>query len=374
MSDATPRLPVTRPFVESELKKFLTRVEARVEAYLSPRSDQAEQADHLRHVADRTRWLYYSELQRQYPGASVSLTRHENDLIEACVASHDIGKWIPRDELRTLLPGNQAGMEPTFRELKFTSNQSDLFLLGIRRKFALPQDGYSPEYDSAHHLVSAYMLVADPELGFHQLDSDDQARLINMIVGHQFGSYFQETLMHLKQLDPEVTTGMLADVARPDRVAGDLLATTFHDADISDLLFVGSLERRPNREEILHTGGLVKILMINFTNLIFGAPNAPRTLHECLRSCQGTVVNVAKELLTPTAIEHGEKWRRQAHRFLATLRDNTVAGKFNAVLLAGEQAGPDRLTAVRTMTYMHAREFLKRPEDQAQDVTRDADP
>jgi hypothetical protein len=363
MSDAPPPLPDTAPFVETEGQRFLRRVEQRVLAYLSLRSDQAEQLDHLRHVADRTRWLYYSELQRKNPAASIGLTRHENELIEACVASHDIGKWIPRDELRPLLPTDPADMAPVFQALKFTPHQIDLFLLGVRRRFALPQDGYSPEYDSAHHLVSAYMLAADSTLGFRQLEPEDQARLIDMIVGHQFGSYFKETLMHLKQLDPEVTTGMLADVARPDRVAGDLLASSFHDADISDLLFVGSLERRPNREDILHTGGLVKILMVNFTNLLFGAPNAPRTLHECLRSCQATVVSVAKEFLTPTAIEHGEKWRRQAHRFLAMLRDNTIAGKFNAALLAGDTPAPDRLTAVRTMTYMYTREFLSRPEE-----------
>lgn len=365
MDDAPPRLPlaVTAPFVETELQRFLARVEQRVQGYLGLRADQAEQLDHLRHVADRTRWLYYSELQLKNPAASIGLTRHENDLIEACVQSHDIGKWIPRDELRPLLPADPADMQPIFQALKFTPHQIDLFLLGVRRKFALPQDGYSPEYDSAHHLVSAYMLAADPELGFHQLEPEDQTRLIDMIVGHQFGSYFKETLMHLKQLDPEVTTGMLADVARPDRVAGDLLASAFHDADISDLLFVGSLERRPNREEILHTGGLVKILMINFTNLIYGVPNAPRTLHECLRSCQSTVVSVVTELLTPTAVEHGEKWRRQAHRFLGMLRDNTVAGKFNAALLAGEASAPERLTAVRTMTYMYARDFLKWAED-----------
>ena len=365
MNDAPPRSPPpgTVPFIETGLNKLLTRVEQRVLVYLGPRSDQAEQLDHLRHVADRTRWLYYSELQRKNPAASIGLTRRENELIEACVASHDIGKWIPRDELRPLLPADPADMGPVFQELKFTPHEVDLLLLGVRRKFALPQEGYSPEYDSAHHLVSAYMLAADSALGFHQMGAEDRNRLIDMIVGHQFGSYFKETLMHLKQLDPEVTTGMLADVARPDRVAGDLLASSFHDADISDLLFVGSLERRPNREDILHTGGLVKILMINFTNLIFGVPNAPRTLHECLRSCQATIVSVAKEFLTPTAVEHGEKWRRQAHRFLATLRDNTVAGKFNAVLLTGDTPASDRLTAVRTMTYMYARDFLKRQEE-----------
>jgi hypothetical protein len=366
MDDAPlrPPLPGTVPFSETELRRFLRRVEERVRLYLGSRSDQAEQLDHLRHVADRTRWLYYSELQRRNPGASVSLTPHENDLIEACVQSHDIGKWIPRDALKALLPADFTELDPVFQELKFTAHERDLFLLGVRRKFALAQDGYSPEYDSAHHLVSAYMLVTDPALGFHPLEPEDRQRLIDMIVGHQFGSYFKETLMHLKQLDPEVTTGMLADVARPERVVGDLLASAFHDADISDLLFVGSLERRPNREDILHTGGLVKILIINFTNLILGAPNAPRNLWECIRSCQRTVISVVTEFLTPTAIEHGEKWRRQAHRFLGLLREKAVADKFAAILQpAADTPAPDRLAAVRTITYMHAREFLKRQEE-----------
>jgi hypothetical protein len=358
MSEAASE-PSTFSNGDSELEKFRARLEKRVKLYLSARPDRAEQTDHLRHVADRTRWVYFSELQRERPGSSLGITRHENDLIEACVQSHDIGKWIPRDELRTLIRSDPAAMEPIFQELKFTANQSDLFWLGVQRRLALPQDGYTPEYDSAHHLVSAYMLVTDPEFGFHQLDPSDQERLINMVVGHQFGSYFKESLLNLKRLDAAVTTGMLDDVARPDRLAGDLLASAFHDADISDLLFVGSLERRPYREEIFHTGGLVKILMINFTNLIYDAPNAPRTLHQCLRSCQGTVVNVAKEFLTATALEHGHKWRRQAHRFLALLREKSTAERFNATLQARDKPAPERLAAIRTMTHMQAREFLK---------------
>ncbi|MGH2522020.1 MAG: hypothetical protein ACRDH2_05900, partial [Anaerolineales bacterium] len=242
----------------AELKAFVTRLEARVRQYLAPRADDAEQTDHLRHVADRTRWIYYSELQRETPGASVRIGEHEDDLIEACVLGHDIGKWLPRPELRALIPDQPEGMEPIFHELQFTINQSELFLLGIRRRFALEKDGYTPEYDSAHHLVSAYLLATDPGLGFHRLDPADRKRLIDMIVGHQFGSYFKESLLNLSQHDTEVTTGMLRDVARPDRVYGDMLASSFHDADISDLLFIGSLERRPNREDIFHPGGLVK--------------------------------------------------------------------------------------------------------------------
>jgi len=347
-----------------ELKAFVARIEARVQDYLRPRSDNEEQRDHLRHVADRTRWLYYSELQRENPGASVRISSHEDMLIEACVLSHDIGKWIPRDELQPLIPANPPDIAPTFQELKFTPDQSELFLLGVRRRFALERDGYVPEYDSAHHLVSAYLLAADPSLGFHQLDPADQERLINMIVGHQFGSYFKESLLNLSMEDAEVTTGMLMDITTPDRVIGDLLACSFHDADISDLLFVGSLERRPNREEIFHTGGLVKILMINFTNLINHTPRAPTDLNECLRSCQATVNSVCKEFITPTAIKHGHRWRRQARRFLAIIREKSVFENIRAVLEAKGKPAAERIAAARVITHMQARSFLKGPEEE----------
>ncbi|MBI4769145.1 MAG: hypothetical protein HY784_01700 [Chloroflexi bacterium] len=363
MSDPAMPPPAPSAGAASAFKIFIARLEQRVQEYLNPRSDKAEQIDHLRHVADRTRWLYYSELQRQSPGMSVGLSPHESDLLEACVLSHDIGKWIPRDELRALMPVHQPDLKPTFQKLRYTSNQSDLFLLGIRRRFALEKDGYVPEYDSAHHLVSAYILATDPNLGFQQLDPADQERLISMVVGHQFGSYFKESLMNLRAHDTAVTTGMLADVARPDLVLGDTLACCFHDADISDLLFVGSLERRPNREEIIHAGGLVKILMINFTNLINDAPQAPRTLPECLRSCQATVANVSKEFLTPAAMEHGGKWGQQAHRFLAVFREKAVAEKINAALEAVNRPAAERVNTVRLLTHMYAREFLKGREE-----------
>jgi hypothetical protein len=347
-----------------ELKAFVARIEERVEHYLHPRSDDEEQRDHLRHVADRTRWLYYSELQRENPGASVRISSHEDMLIEACVLSHDIGKWIPRDELQALIPLSPAAVEATFQELKFTSDQSELFLLGVRRRFALERDGYVPEYDSAHHLVSAYLLAADASLGFHKLEAGDRERLINMIVGHQFGSYFKESLLHLSMEDAEVTTGMLMDITTPDRVIGDLLACSFHDADISDLLFVGSLERRPNREEIFHTGGLVKILMINFTNLINHTPRAPADLNECLRSCQATVNSVCKEFITPTAIKHGHRWRRQARRFLAILREKSVFEKISSILDSQGKPAAESVAAARIITHMQARSFLKGPEEE----------
>jgi hypothetical protein len=339
-------------------RSFLTRLEQRVKGYLASRPDRAEQTDHLRHVADRARWLYYSEMQRQAPAISVSISYHEHDLIEACTFAHDIGKWVPREDLKLLLPPDHGDLDAIFAQLRFTDNQRDLFLLGVRRRLALERDGYVPEYDSAHHLVSAFMLATDADLGFRRIEAADQDRLIDMIVGHQFGSYFKESLLNLRLNDVEVTTGMLVDVARPDKISGDILACAFHDADISDLLFVGSLERRPNREEIIHAGGLMKILMINFTNLVFRSPQAPQTYRECLRSCQSTVANVAKEFLTITAIEHGHRWRKQAHRFLALLREKSTADKFSAVLEDTSRSPQDRLATLRVLTHMYARDFL----------------
>lgn len=347
-----------------ELRGLVDRVEQRVRQYLHFRPDNEEQTDHLRHVADRTRWMYYSELQRGNPGASIRISEHEDALIEACVFSHDIGKWIPRPELHTLMPADANVLNATFARLKFSSHQSELFLLALRKRFALAADGYTPEYDSAHHLVSAFLLATDERLGFDQLAEADQQRLITMVVGHQFGSYFKESLLNLSlRTGSEVTTGMLLDVSRPDRMQGDMLACAFHDADISDLLFIGSLERRPNREEVYHVGGLVKILMINFTNCIYDAPMAPTNLEGCLRSCQGTVHSACKEFITPTAVEHGYHWRREAVRFLAQLREKAVYDRLNAALLDESRSKLDRLAAVRVLTRMQARDFLTRREE-----------
>jgi len=351
---------------DRELNTLVETIEHRVRRYLSPRSDNEEQTDHLRHVADRTRWLYYSELQRANPGASVRISEHEDALIQACVLSHDMGKWIPRDELHALMPKDLGQLAPIFAELRFSTNQSDLFLLALRRRFELPQDGYTPEYDSAHHLVSAFLLATDQTLGFHEVDPADQARLITMVVGHQFGSYFKESLLNISLHEgSEVTTGMLMDVSRPDRVIGDLLASSFHDADISDLLFIGSLERRPNREDIFHTGGLVKILMINYLNCINQVPSAPTELEGCLRSCQGTVHSACKEFITQTAADHGLRWQREARRFLGMLRERPVYQRLNSALLDPNVARADRLTMVRSLTRLQARDFLTRPDDPA---------
>jgi hypothetical protein len=347
-----------------ELQAFAGRVRQRVQQYLDGRSDADEQADHLRHVADRTRWLYYSELQRLNPGVSIRISEHEDSLIQACVLSHDIGKWIPREALRQLLPEDPARIQNTFEELGFTPFQGDLFMLGVRQRLELPLDGYTPEYDSAHHLVSAYLLVTDDSLGFHHQHLADQTRLIAMIVGHQFGSYFKESLLELSlRGDSRVTTGMLMEVSRPDRLSGDLLACAFHDADISDLLFVGSLERHPYREEVFHTGGLIKILMINLTNCIYQVPSAPRDLEGCLRSCQATVTNACKEFLTDTAMSHGPRWRHTANRFLNRLRQRVPYEQLNAVLTDERRSASDRLAAVRILARRHAREYLSQPTD-----------
>lgn len=366
---ALPRIEVTREVIRTRsldaLDDFVDRVERRVQQYLAIRTDNEEQSDHLRHVADRTRWMYYSEMQRTNAGISVRISEHEDSLIRACTYSHDIGKWIPREELQALLPPDPTARDRVFAELKFTSHQAGLFSLAVRRRLELPKDGYLPEYDSAHHLVSAFMLVTDKTLGFHNLDPDDQTRLINMIVGHQFGSYFKESLLALSLRGrTDISTGMLVDVSRPDRVEGDLLASCFHDADISDMLFIGSLERRPNREDIFHTGGLIKILMINLTNRINDVPNAPADLAGCIRSCQGTVASACKEFMTPTAVEHGYPWRREARRFLAMLQEKPAYDRLNSALLDRGRPPMDRLITVRSLTRLHAREFLNRPEDE----------
>ena len=338
---------------------LLASLKAKIEHYLEPRHDSLEQEDHLRHIAARARWLYANEQQRASPNAESVLSARENDLIEACVLSHDMGKWIPRDELQALYPEDQARLEPVFHELNFSPNQTKLFLLGVRRRFNLPKDGYTPEYDAAHHLVSAYILVTDPALGFHALPAEDQAQLVRMVIGHQFGSYFKGSLLNLSLHDPEVTTGMLVDSARSDRLAGDLLSSVFHDADISDLLFVGSIENLEDGHEEFHSGGLVKILMINFTNFIHEAPQAPATLEECLESCQSTVNHACKEFLTPTAVECGRVWREEARGFLDYLQADTVKEAISAVLADPAGSVRERLNRVRALLYAYAQNYLK---------------
>jgi hypothetical protein len=349
------RLPPVTPL--HAIQALVAAIEQRARRYLQLRTDNEDQTDHLRHVADRTRWLYDSELRRADPSASVGITEHDDLLIQACVFSHDIGKWIPRDELQALVPSDPEELRPYLAELTFSQHQSGLFLLALRRRFDLPQDGYTPEYDSAHHLVSAFLLARDETLGLQHLDPADQARLIKIIIGHQFGSYFKESLLHVRSAS-EVTTGMLRDVSRPDRLTDDTLACAFHDADISDLLFIGSLEPRPNREDVFHAGGLVKILMINFANRINNVPDAPADLEGCLRSCQATVRNACNEFMTQTAIDHGYEWRREASRFLDMLRARTLYDQINNALLDEHASAADRLRTVRSLTRLQARNFL----------------
>ena len=348
------------PLSEAEaLSALVARLKAKVQSYLESRHDAQEQHDHLQHVAARTRWLYSNELQRQAAGGEVTISAHDNDLIDACVYSHDMGKWIPRNELHAIFSDERTLLEPIFRELRFSPDQQELLLLGIRRRFHLPQDGFTPEYDAAHHLVSAYMLATQDDLAFHSLSAADQLQLVNMVVGHQFGSYFKGSLLSLSLHDREVTTGMLVDSARSDRLAGDVLSSVFHDADISDLLFVGSVENLADGTERLHSGGLIKILLINFTNLLHGAPQAPANLDEVLLSCQSTVNNACKEFLTPTAIECGQVWREEARGFMDAIRQPAPTAKINAALTAPGQSPSERRLAVRELIYSYAMDFLK---------------
>lgn len=344
---------------EVALTALVARLQARVNHYLRPRSDAAEQTDHLRHVAERARWIHLNELQLQAPESIPSLSQRESLLLDACALSHDMGKWIPRDELRTLLPKTTQSIVTVLRELRLLPNQSDLFLLGLRRRLNQPIDSYLPEYDAAHHLVSAYILVADPELDFHAISLRDQEWLVKAVIGHQFGSYYKERLLQLSLLDRDITTGMLVDISRPELIRDDPLACAFHDADLADLLFVGSLERRPGRDDLLHPGGLLKILLINLNMLTLELAGAPRNFEECLRSCWSTVNSVGKELLTATAVESGYKWRKRATRFLAYLQEPPIAEGFESLLRDSARIAPDRVQALRQLTYRHATDFLK---------------
>ena len=49
--------------------------------------------------------------------------------------------------------------------------------------------------------------------------------------------------------------------------------------------------------------------------------------------------------------------------FLATFREKSTAEKFNGVLLEDPRPIPERLQAVRVLTYMQARSFLKAPDE-----------
>lgn len=344
---------------EAKLAALVARLQARVQTYLRLRSDGAEQTDHLRHVAERARWIYLNEAQRLTPNSMPRLTQRESLLLDACALSHDIGKWIPREELRALLPKTSDSIITLLRELQFLPNQSDLFLLGIRRRLNLPRDGYSAEYDAAHHLVSAYLLIADPELEIHDLSLRDQEWLIMAVIGHQFGSYYKERLFQISLKDREITTGMLVDISRPELLRGDRLASAFHDADIADLLYVGSLDGRAENETVLRAGGLLKILLINLSTLVLEVPGSPRTFEECLRSCWSTVNNVGKEFLMQTAVENGYKWRKRATQFLNQLQEPGNAREFEVLLTDTTRPATERVALLRQLTYLRARQFLQ---------------
>ena len=87
-----------------------------------------------------------------------------------------------------------------------------VFDLGGRKLEVVEQPGHTPGeivlLDAAHHLVSAYILEMDPDLGFHRLAPADQAQLVDMVVGHQFGSYFKGSLLNLSLHDLEIRGGV----------------------------------------------------------------------------------------------------------------------------------------------------------------------
>jgi hypothetical protein len=90
-------------------------------------------------------------------------------------------------------------------------------------------------------------------------------------------------------------------------------------------------------------------------------PLAPTELQGCLRSCQGTVHSACKEFITSTATEYGYRWRREAKRFLSMLRERQVYDRIDGALLDHSGSGADRLTTVRSLTRLQARDFLTRP-------------
>lgn len=350
---------------------FVESVQARANAYLSVRPDQYEQLDHLRHVSNRAHWLFYNELVRATPpGAPVMMSRRDSLLLDACTFSHDLGKWIPRDDLAALLPKavTPAQAEAVFRErarglLGLSEFQLDLLWLGLRRRLDPAVDAYSAVYDAAHHLVSAYIVTGDPALGFNALSRDDQGEVLTTVIGHQFGAYYKRTLFELSLRDPAITPGLLVDISRPDKIVGLRLAASFHDADINDMLYVGSLERRPYREDLLHAGGLIKIFLINLTLLVNGVPNGPRDLTDCINSCAATVQNVISEFLTPTARSEGQAMRDRASLFLDMLSDIDTSTGYTRLIQDASRSPADRLTALRTLTHSKAREFLRQYRD-----------
>lgn len=368
---ATLALPVTHPTPSPAsptpsypaLDVLRDRVRSRVDEYLTGRSDEVEQRDHLSHVSARLHWIYAREQQRlsgRPEGAPPAMTPHDRVLTETVVLSHDIGKWVSREALGRLLGPDPNRLAAYFDQLNLTVHQRDLFLLGVRRRLALPQDAYLTEYDSVHHLVSAFLLAADPSLSFGDIAPADQERLLVMIIGHQFGGYFKENLLALSLGDDAIRTGMLVDVSRPDWLRGDLLASAFHDADIADLLFVGSVARgdvgRPGR---FHAGGLLKILIVNVANYVRRSPRGPKLFDECFRMVERTIRYAADELLTPTARAHGARWKTEAMDFLRLLQEPKVARLIRREVAARDRAREETVARVRALFYRMAEEYVR---------------
>jgi hypothetical protein len=350
---------------DGQLLAFVDRVRTRVDVYLTPRADQQEQRDHLQHVSNRTHWLFYSEQAREAAelgGAPVMMSRNDSLLIDACTATHDLGKWVPREALRALVPGDGPDWQRLADHLSLTEAQVALLQLGLTRRLSPADDRYWAEYDAAHHLVSALIATRDPELDINALHPADQDLILKAVVGHQFGSYYKRTLFAMSLTDEAITPAILVDISRPQDIIGHRLASTFHDGDISDLLYVGSVERRPYREDLLHGGGLVKILLINLTLAAAHLPIGPRTLADCLTSCQATVDSACKEFLTPTARHDGEQMRARANRYLAWMAEPEVATRINALLHEGERPAAERLKAIRLLINVKTRDFLLSPE------------
>lgn len=350
------------------LEAVRAKLEARVSATLRGRPDEAEQRDHLHHIGARLRWLYARERQRILTGNTNSLLpppldAHDQLLADILVLVHDIGKWVPREALRAWTGAelDAEHLRPIFDQLQLSPNQRDLFLLGVGRRLALAQDGYLTEYDSVHHLVSAFMLVADPELGFDQLAAADREHLIAMVIGHQYGAYFKEHLLALSLQDKDIRTGMLVDVSRPERLKGDPLGSAFHDADIADLLFVGSLEQSdPGRETAhFHAGGLIKILLINLGHYVLGVARGPKRLKDCFQSTRDTLQDAIHELITPSARAESRHWQATASEFLDRLESPDRLREMRQIIAARGRTKEASMTALRTLIYDAARAYLE---------------